>query len=59
MALTRDFKETVMARARRDAIFRGAMFAEAINAYLSGDRQTGKAMLRELVYVFLDNRAAE
>src|SRR5713226_786602 len=49
MALTREFKETVVARARRDARFRDAMFAEAINAYLAGDTQTGKAMLRDLV----------
>jgi len=32
MGLTRDFKETVVARARSDAKFRDAMFAEAINA---------------------------
>src|SRR5207248_8593151 len=44
-----EFKETVVARARRDARFRDAMFAEAINAYLAGDTQTGKAMLRDLV----------
>jgi len=49
MALTREFKDTVVARARRDAKFRDAMFAEAINAYLAGDTQTGKAMLRDLV----------
>ena len=49
MALTREFKETVVARARRDARFRDAMFAEAINAYLAGDTQIGKAMLRDLV----------
>ena len=49
MALTRQFKKTVVARARRDAKFRDAMFAEAINAYLAGDTKTGKAMLRDLV----------
>jgi hypothetical protein len=49
MALTREFKETIVARAGRDAKFRDAMFAEAINAYLAGDTQTGKAMLRDLV----------
>jgi hypothetical protein len=59
MALTREFKETVVARARRDAKFRNAMFAEAINAYLSGDTRTGKAMLRDLGYVFLNDRAPE
>ena len=49
MALTRDFKETVLARAQRDARFREALFTEAINAYLTGDTATGKAILRDLV----------
>ena len=49
MALTRDFKETVVARVRRDPKFQQALFTEAINAYLAGDTQTGKAVLRDLV----------
>ena len=49
MALTRDFKETVLKRAQRDARFREALFTEAINAYLAGDTATGKAILRDLV----------
>ena len=49
MALTRDFKETVVARVRRDPKFQQALFTEAINAYLTGDTQTGKAVLRDLV----------
>ncbi len=49
MALTRDFKQTVMARAQRDHRFREALFSDAINAYLSGDTVTGKAMLRDLI----------
>ena len=49
MQLTRDFRETVQARARHDPRFREALFTEAINAYLSGDTAAGKAMLRELV----------
>ncbi len=49
MALTRDFKETVIARIQRDPKFHQAMFTEAINAYLSGDTSTGKAILRDLV----------
>ena len=49
MALTRDFKETVLARAQRDARFREALFAEAINAYLAGDTTVGKAVLRDMV----------
>jgi len=49
MALTRDFKETVLARAQRDGKYREALFTEAINACLAGDTATGKAMLRDLV----------
>src|SRR6185503_3207381 len=49
MALTRDFKLTVAARAQRDPKFRQALFTEAINAYLAGDAETGKAVLRDLV----------
>jgi hypothetical protein len=36
MALTRDFKQTIAARARHDSRFREALFTEAINAYLAG-----------------------
>jgi hypothetical protein len=49
MALTRDFKDTVVARAQRDPRFRKMLFTEAINAYLGGDTATGKAILRDLV----------
>ncbi|HWQ40380.1 MAG TPA: transcriptional regulator [Burkholderiales bacterium] len=49
MGLTRDFKETVMARVQRDRKFREALFSEAINAYLAGDTVTGKALLRDLI----------
>jgi DNA-binding phage protein len=49
MALTKEFKETVMARAQRDRKFREALFSEAINAYLAGDAATGKAILRDLI----------
>jgi len=49
MALTRDFKATVVARAQRDPRFREMLFTEAINAYLGGDTAAGKAILRDLV----------
>jgi hypothetical protein len=35
MALTRDFKETVQARAQRDPAFREALLQEAIEAMLA------------------------
>ena len=49
MALTKDFRNTIQARARRDPRFREALFTEAINAYLSGDTAAGRAILRDLV----------
>lgn len=49
MALTREFKQTVAARAQRDSRFREALFSEALNAYFSGDTSVGKAMLRDLI----------
>jgi DNA-binding phage protein len=49
MALTRSFKETVQARARRDAAFREALLSEGVDALLSGDVETGKAVLRDYI----------
>ena len=49
MALTRDFRETIVAKIQRDPKFHQTLFTEAINAYLSGDTATGKAILRDLV----------
>ena len=49
MALTKDFRITILERAQHDARFRESLFTEAINAYLSGDTGTGKAILRDLV----------
>jgi hypothetical protein len=49
MALTRDFKETIQERARRDAAFREALLKEAVDALLSGDVDTGKTVLRDYI----------
>ena len=49
MALTIDFKNRMVARARRDRQSRQALFTEAMNAFLAGDAMTGKAILRDLV----------
>jgi DNA-binding phage protein len=49
MALTRDFKETIQARAQRDPAFRRGLFQEAIEAFLSNDTETGKLLLRDYV----------
>jgi DNA-binding phage protein len=49
MALTRDFKETVRARAARDPSFREALLAEAAEQLLAGELETGKAVLRDFI----------
>ena len=49
MALTRAFRETIYARAQRDGAFRKALLTEAVNAYLAGDENTGKAVLRDVI----------
>lgn len=49
MALTRDFKETVKARAERDPEFRVGLLEEALDAFLGADLETGKVLLRDYV----------
>jgi hypothetical protein len=49
MALTKDFNETVQARARRDPAFRQALLQEALATMLEGDLETGKAVLRDYI----------
>ena len=49
MPLTRSFKETVQARAHRDAAFRAALLREGVDALLSGELGAGKAILRDYI----------
>jgi len=49
MALTRDFKETIMERAARDEKYRKGLLAEAVNEMLEGNLDVGKAMLRDYI----------
>ena len=49
MALTRDFRETVQARARRDPEFRKALLQEGIECLLAGDVDAGKIVLRDYI----------
>jgi len=49
MALTRDFKDTIQARVRRDPTFRRALLREAVENFISGDLETGKAVLRDYI----------
>lgn len=49
MALTRDFKETIRARIERDPAFREELLKEGVDCLLSGDVDTGKAVLRDFI----------
>ena len=49
MALTKDFKETIQARAQRDTAFRKALLQEGVECLLAGDVDTGKAVLRDYI----------
>ena len=49
MALTRDFKETILKRARREPAFRRALLQEGIECFIMGDVQTGKELVRDYI----------
>ena len=49
MPLTRDFKATVQARIERDPKFRKELLREGVECLLSGDLDTGKALLRDYI----------
>ena len=49
MALTKNFRETIYARAKRDAAYRETMLTEAIDCLLSGEVEAGKAILRDYI----------
>ena len=46
---TQDFKETIKARIERDPDFREELLKEGIECLLSGDVDTGKAVLRDYI----------
>ena len=47
MALTREYKATVLARVKRDPKFAKALYAEAVTALLEGETDEGLSMLRD------------
>ncbi len=49
MALTRDFKATVVARVQTDPAFAQALLDEAITLFIDGEPDTAKLILRDLV----------
>jgi DNA-binding phage protein len=49
MALTRNFKKTVIARVERDPAFAKALLDEAATLFLNDDPETARLILRDLV----------
>jgi hypothetical protein len=49
MALTKSFKELVQGRVARDPAFAAALLREGIDTMLTGDVDTGKAILRDYI----------
>ncbi len=49
MALTRDFKQTVVERVKRDPAYAKALLDEAATLFLNGEPHTARLILRNLV----------
>ena len=49
MGLTRDFKETVIARVERDPAFAKELLQEATTLLISGEAEAARVILRDLV----------
>jgi DNA-binding phage protein len=49
MAITRNFKDTIQARALHDPDFRQGLLTESIESMLSGDTKTGRSLLRDYI----------
>jgi len=49
MALTRDFKNTIVERVKREPAFAKAMLDEAATSFLSGEPEIARLILRDLV----------
>lgn len=56
MALTREYKQTVVARIQRDKRLARALYAEALNALFEGETEEGLSMLRDLVHAGISFR---
>jgi hypothetical protein len=49
MAMTKSFKELVQGRVARDPDFAAALLREGVDTMLTGDVDTGKAILRDYI----------
>jgi DNA-binding phage protein len=53
MALTREYRETVVERIKKDPKFTAALYAEAISSLIEGDKGTVLSILRDLVHAHI------
>ena len=49
MTVTRNFRETILDRVRGDRAFRRELLREGVEALVSGDLDTAKALLRDYI----------
>lgn len=49
MALTRDFKKSVLERAQKDSAFKNGLLEQAVNEFLSGNVEVGKELMRDYI----------
>ncbi len=49
MAITKNFRNTILKRAEKDSAFRRQMLIEAVDELLAGDLNAGKAILRDYI----------
>lgn len=57
MPITRNFRKTILSRAKEDADFRRNMLTEAVNELISGDLNAGKAIFRDYINATITLRA--
>jgi DNA-binding phage protein len=57
MALTREYRETVVERIKQDEEFTAALFAEAISSLVEGDKATTLSIMRDLVHAKISFKA--
>ncbi|MBA7673342.1 hypothetical protein ES703_81537 [subsurface metagenome] len=53
MALTREYRETVIERIKQDKEFAAALFAEGISSLIEGDKATTLSIMRDLVHAYI------
>ena len=53
MALTREYRETVIERIKQDKEFAVALFAEGISSLIEGDKATTLSIMRDLVHAYI------